>query len=300
MGVRGLAFAGGLHFGVADAVVGDEVLDEAARLDVVEDALHLRLRLLGDDARAGFVVAIFGGVADRIAHIGDAALVHQVDDQLHLVQALEIGHFGRVARFGQRLEPGHDEVGDAAAKNRLLPEQVGLAFLAEIGFDDARTAAADRAGVAERQIVRVARRVLFDGDEAGHAAAAFIFAAHGMTRPLRRDHDDVEVLAWFDQAEMHVKPVREGERGAVLHMGRQFVMVDLRLMLVGRQHHDHVGPFRRLGVRQNLEPGPFRLGARRGAFAQRDRDIGDAGNRAGFVHGRDPASRSRRWRPSCP
>src|SRR3546814_17745835 len=64
--------AAGLQFRLAGAVVEHEILDEAARLDVGQDALHFLLRFFGDDARAGLDVAIFGGVRDRIAHVGDA------------------------------------------------------------------------------------------------------------------------------------------------------------------------------------------------------------------------------------
>jgi hypothetical protein len=42
----------------------------------------------------GDVLAVLGRVRDRVVHVGDAALVDEVDDQLHLVQALEIGHLG--------------------------------------------------------------------------------------------------------------------------------------------------------------------------------------------------------------
>src|SRR3546814_8810005 len=45
-------------------------------LDVGEDALHFGLGLIRDDARAGLDVAKFGGVADRIAHVGDRSEEH--------------------------------------------------------------------------------------------------------------------------------------------------------------------------------------------------------------------------------
>src|SRR3546814_10462159 len=89
----------------------------------------------------------------------------QIDDQLHFVEAFEIGHFGGVARLDQRLEPGGDEVGEAAAQHRLLAEQIGFAFLAEVGFDDPRPAAADAAGISERDIMRVAAGILIDRSE---------------------------------------------------------------------------------------------------------------------------------------
>src|SRR3546814_12578666 len=64
----------------------------------------------------------------------------------------------------------------------MLAEQIGFAFLAEVGFDDPRPAAADAAGLSERDIMRVAAGILIDCDQARHAAAADIFAAHGMAR----------------------------------------------------------------------------------------------------------------------
>ena len=63
-------------------------------------------------------------------HLGEAALVEQVDDQLELVQALEIGDLGLVAGLDQRLEAGDDQLGGAAAQHGLLAEQIGLGFLA--------------------------------------------------------------------------------------------------------------------------------------------------------------------------
>ena len=79
------------------------------RLDLVEDLLHLRLRRVGDDARPAGDVAVLGGVGDRVAHAGDALLVHEVDDELQLVQALEVGRLGLVAGLDERLEPGLHE-----------------------------------------------------------------------------------------------------------------------------------------------------------------------------------------------
>ena len=76
-------------------------------------------------------------------HLGEAALVHQVDDQLELVQALEIGDLGLVAGGDQRLEAGDDQLAGAAAEHRLLAEQIGLGLLAEAGLDRAGIGAAD-------------------------------------------------------------------------------------------------------------------------------------------------------------
>ena len=93
-------------------------------------------------------VAVLGGVGDRVAHAGDALLVHEVDDQLHLVEALEVGHLRLVAGLDQRLEAGLHERGEAAAQHDLLAEQVGLGLLGERRLDHAGAGAADGVGVA--------------------------------------------------------------------------------------------------------------------------------------------------------
>src|SRR3546814_18464722 len=93
--MSGGPLTGGLQFRLTCAVVEDEAADETASLDVFQNALHFLLGLVRDDARASVDVAIFGRVADRVTHVGDAAFIHQIDDQLHFVQALEISHFGR-------------------------------------------------------------------------------------------------------------------------------------------------------------------------------------------------------------
>ena len=90
-----------------------------AVLDLGQNLLHLGLGLVGDDPRAAGVVAVFGRVRDAVAHVVQAALVDQVDDQLHLVDALEVGHFGLVAGLDQRLEAGLDQRAERRRRGRL-------------------------------------------------------------------------------------------------------------------------------------------------------------------------------------
>ena len=127
-------------------------------------------------------VAVLGGVGDRVPHAGDALFVHEVDDQLHLVQALEVRHLRGVARLGERLEPGAHERGEAAAQHGLLAEQVGLGLLGERGLDDPGAGAADRIGVRHRDVTGLAGRILRHGDERRHATALGVGAAHEVAR----------------------------------------------------------------------------------------------------------------------
>ena len=75
---------------------------------------------------------------------------------------------------------------------------------------------------------------------------------------------------------MNVQPVREGDRGAFLHVVAQMVGPDMALQLVGRRHHDDVAPGRGLGHRHHLEAGFLGLGRAGRSLAQRDPDLLDA------------------------
>ena len=141
-----------------------------------------------DDARTRQVSAELRGVGHRVVHPGDAALVHQVDDQLELVQHLEVGHLRRIARLDHHVETGLHQFLCATAQHGLLAEQVGLGLVLEGGLDDAGAGAADALGVGQRQRLALAGRVLVDGDQAGHALAVDELAAHQVAGALGGDH----------------------------------------------------------------------------------------------------------------
>ena len=97
-----------------------------------------------------------------------------------------------------------------------------------------------------------------------------------MAGALGRHHQHVEVGARLDQLEVDVEAVREQEGGTLLHVRAELVAVEVGLQLVGHQHHDHVGPLRRLGRRQALDAGGLDLLARGRARLERHRHLGHA------------------------
>ena len=141
-----------LQAGLVVVHVRDPLAGELAGLDVVEDPLHLLAHVLVDHALAARVVAELGRVRDRVAHAGEAVLVHQVDDQLQLVQALVVGDLRLVTGLDQGLEPGPDELGGAAAEDGLLAEEIGFGLLLERRLEDAGAAGADADRVGEREL----------------------------------------------------------------------------------------------------------------------------------------------------
>src|SRR3954447_24066268 len=97
------------------AVLCDPLARELAGLDLREHVLHRLARRLRDDPLAARVVAVLGGVRDRVAHAADPLLVHEVDDQLPLVEALEVGEARVVARLDKRLVARLNELAHAPA-----------------------------------------------------------------------------------------------------------------------------------------------------------------------------------------
>ena len=120
-----------------------------AVLNLLQSGFHALLGAGVDDLRAGVVVAELGGVRDRVAHVAQAALHHQVNDQLHFVQALEVGHFWGVAGFDQGVEAVLDQLGQTTAEHNLLAEEVGFGLFLEGGFDDASAGAAKAGAVGQ-------------------------------------------------------------------------------------------------------------------------------------------------------
>ncbi len=109
-----------------------------------------------------------------------------------------------------------------------------------------------------------------DGDQRRDTAALLVFVAHGVAGALGRDHDHVEIFARFDQAEMHVEAMREGEGGALLHVIAQIGLPDFRLRFVGREDHHDVRPLRGIGVRHDGEAGSLCLFRRGRPFTKGD------------------------------
>src|SRR5437879_583800 len=141
-------------------VFGDPALGVRAVLDVLQDFAHLLAHARVDDPRADGVVAVLGGVAHRVAHVAEAALVDEVDDELHLVHALEVRDLGLVARVDEGLPARLHELADAAAEDDLLAEPVGLDLLLERRLDDAGARRAHALGVRARGLPGLARAAL--------------------------------------------------------------------------------------------------------------------------------------------
>src|SRR5262249_5924530 len=109
----------------AGAVLEDEAARVFSALDTRQSSAHRILGCRRDNRRPRDVLAVLGVVRDPVVHVPDAALVHEINDQLELMQALEVRHLGRVTCFDQNLECVLDQLDAATAKDGLLAEKIG-------------------------------------------------------------------------------------------------------------------------------------------------------------------------------
>ena len=124
--------------------------------------------------------------------------------------------------------------------------------------------------------MRAAARVLRDRDQARHAAALEVLAAHEVPRALRRDEADVDAGRRLDLAVVDREAVAEQQRVALGDPVADLVLVDVVVQFVGDEDHHDVAARRGLGDRQHLEPALAGGVGGRGALAQAD-DHGYAG-----------------------
>ncbi len=243
----------------ARLVFQNPFLREPAALNLVEDPLHFPAGLIGDDPGPAGHVSELGGVADGVAHIRDPTLVDEIHDQLHLVQAFKVGHLGRVAGLDQRLISRLDQRGQPPAEHHLLPEQIGLAFLAERRLDDARACSADRLGVGQTHFRGILGGILVNRQEHRDAASVLELGTDQVAGPFGGDHKDIDIRTGNNLAEVDIKPVGEGQIASLPKVRHDLVAIQVRLEFVGGEDHDDLGQFGRLPRRNDLKARPLGL-----------------------------------------
>ena len=122
---------------VGEAAVGIllEASGKAPVTDLSQQLAHRPPGRFVDQSWSGVVDAELRGVADRLAHPGETAVIDQIADLLELVTALDVGDFGRVSRLDQDLVGRQDQVGDSAAEHGLFAEQIGLGLVRDRADD---------------------------------------------------------------------------------------------------------------------------------------------------------------------
>ena len=228
-------------------VLFNPFLGESAVLNLLQHFLHRLARRISYHHFATGQVAVLGGVRYRIAHAAQAAFVDEVDDQFHLVHALEVGDLGSVAGLDQRLETFFHQRSQPAAEHRLFAEQIALGFFLKRRLQHARARRADAVRIAERVFMRVSAGILVDREQRGHTSALRIHAPQQMARTLGRDHDHVHIFWRLDGFEVNREAVRKAENLSLAEMRLDRRLVEVGLGFVGRENLNPVGALGGLG-----------------------------------------------------
>ena len=215
-----------LKFGRPVSFSAIHFLANSPRLDLREHLLHRLLGLGGDDARAGRVVAVLGGVADRVAHVAAG----RRDTSGRRSASARAGTRSRRSPAGSRPRPAsRTRPSPARSCRRTAPP----ARRRDRSRSPRRTSSRSRRRGCSRCRARRPAPSLGPCPVASWCTAsrpgvprAFLeHLAHAMARRLGRHHRHVHVRRRHDPVEADVEAVREHQ-----HLARGEVRLDVGLV----------------------------------------------------------------------
>ena len=201
-----------------------------------------------------FVGANLRRVGKAIHHIGDAAVLQRFGNGFPAILE-KLGCIRRFNAFRNHLVEAEKSAGlQHSTKNRLLAHQVGLDFGDKGAFENSRPIRMKACGISLGIIPALSFRIVIrlDGNQTGHTETADIFCTDFGTRPLRRAHDNRDVvanlLAFFDDIET-VAVRKDGTLFHERHDLRNHIMV----LLVRCEVQNEVGTRNQFLISSHLE-----------------------------------------------
>src|SRR5699024_5583281 len=91
---------------------------EFAALDFRKHLFHARFCFVIDYTRSGNEIPPLRCIRDGVAHVFHAAFIHEVHDELHLMETFEISDFRLVTCICKCFKPGFDKACESAAEYR--------------------------------------------------------------------------------------------------------------------------------------------------------------------------------------
>src|SRR5262249_33638079 len=186
----------------------------------------------------------------------------QIDYELDLVQALEIGHFRRIAGLYQRVKPGLYQRRETSAQHRLLAEEIGFSLFFKGRFQDAGAAPAYTRRVSQPNLPRIPRGILMYREQTGNAASLGEFISLQMARGFGRYHEHVDRFRRDDLLIMNGEPMREGQVVTGQKIWSDLFVIDPGSFLVRDQHHHDIAVKGGFGRILNYKAGGLSLCAR--------------------------------------
>ena len=250
----------GRHGRIIGSALRNKHLGIFTILDTLQGVAHGRTGLLIDNFRAGHVLAVFSVVGNRVVHIGNTALVHEIDNQLQLMQTLEIGHLRLVPGFHQCFKARLDQFDATATENRLLTEQVRFCFVLERCFNNTGAPTTNPAGIGQCHGFGLTGRILENCHQIGDTTTFGELVAYSVAGRLGCDHDHVQVRTRNYLVVMDSETVRECQRTAFLQIGLDLIFVKLGLEFVGCQDHHQISRCNSIGNTLDGQAGIFSFG----------------------------------------
>jgi len=99
-------------------------------------------------------------------HSGNSGFMNEIDNELQLVEALEVGQLRGIAGAHECFESSPNELARPAAEHGLFAKQIRFRFLFESCLDHARTGAANAFRPSQCRFFRETGEVLMNRDQA--------------------------------------------------------------------------------------------------------------------------------------
>ena len=222
-------------------------------LNVGKDLLHSLLHFRSNDLRSGYIIAVLSCVGDGVAHAGKSGLIDQINDELHLVDALKVCITGIIACLAKGLEACLHQGTYAAAQNSLLAEEVGLSLGLKGGLKDTCACAADGCTVCKSLLQCLSGSILLYCNQHRSSLACLVLGTNGMSGSLGSDHGNIHICRRNDELVVDVEAVGEHQHITGLEVRLYVLLIHISLQLVIDQDHDDIGLLYSLSGGKNLQ-----------------------------------------------
>ena len=189
------------------------------------------------------------------------------------MDALKVSVLRVVTSFHQGFKACLHQGANTAAQHTLLAKQVGFGFRFKGGFQNAGACAANAQRVSQSQLLSLAGGVLLHGNQARHAFALQIFAAHSVAGAFGRNHRHVHISRRLNQAKVDVEAVGKHQHIAGLQVGGNVFLIHFGLLFIVNQNHNNISLFGGFGRIINRKALSLRLGPGFAALVQTDNNL---------------------------
>ena len=135
----------------------------------------------------------------------------------------------------------------------MFAEQIGFGFFTNRRLKHRGARRANALGPCESHLLGLAGGVLVHGHQRRHPFAFEVHSPHEVTGTFRCDEKNIHVVRRHDLAEVQRETVGDGERFALLQIGRDVAIVDFAVARVGNHNHDDVRGFSGVGDGENFD-----------------------------------------------